>query len=91
MSGGRNPLTGEQQTAVWKLARTHGLMLLEQGSQKFDDALFAFAADVADLLAPTMEEIANSKVPALYWVDHAGQQQAMPLERLQRAEKQRAG
>lgn len=91
MSEGRTPLTEAQRQSVWKLARTHGLMLLDQGSQKFDEALFAFAADAADLLAPTLDEIARSRAPALFWVDHAGQQQAMSLERLQRVEKQRAG
>ena len=91
MSEGRKPLTGAQKDAVWKLARKCELMLLEQGSQKFDEALFAFASEVADLLAPTLAEIANSKVPALHWVDHAGQQQAMSLAHLQRVEKQRAG
>lgn len=91
MSAGQKPLTGAQKDAVWKLARTHGLMLLEQGSQKFDEALFAFASDVADLLAPTLAEIASSKVPALHWVDHAGVEQAISLAHLQRLEKQRAG
>lgn len=46
MTEGRKPLTGAQQDAAWKLARKHGLMLLEQGSQKFDEALFAFCADL---------------------------------------------
>lgn len=46
MSEGRKPLTGAQQDAAWKLARKHGLMLLEQGSQKFDEALFAFCAEL---------------------------------------------
>lgn len=59
MSEGRKPLTGAQQQAVWKMARAHGLMFLDQGSQKFDEALFVFAANAADLLSPAQEEIAD--------------------------------
>lgn len=48
MSAGRKPLTGAQQDSAWKLARTHGLMVLEQGTQAFDNALFAFCAALRD-------------------------------------------
>lgn len=46
MSAGRKPLSVAQQAAAWKLARTHQLMLLEQGTCAFDDALFEFCADL---------------------------------------------
>ena len=46
MNAGRKPLTGVEQEAAWKLARKHSLMLLEQGTQSFDEALFAFCADL---------------------------------------------
>lgn len=49
MSEGRKPLTGTQQDAAWKLAQKHGLLMLEQGTQTFDDALFAFCADLRAL------------------------------------------
>lgn len=46
MSEGRKPLALAQKDAAWKLARKHGLMLLEQGTKTFDEALFAFCADL---------------------------------------------
>ena len=46
MSRGCKPLTGAQQKVAWGLARKHGLMFIEQGTNAFDAALFAFCSDL---------------------------------------------
>ena len=46
MKAGRKPLTGAQQNVAWDLARKHGLLLIEQGTNAFDAALFAFCSDL---------------------------------------------
>jgi hypothetical protein len=46
VSGGSKPITGAEKDVAWKLAQKHSLLFLEQGTQTFDDALFAFCADM---------------------------------------------
>jgi hypothetical protein len=89
MSAGAKPLTGPQQEAVWKLAQKHQILLLEQGTQTFDEALFAFTAEAVLLLTPSAAELFKDGAPCLMWRDHAGEQQALSLEHLQRAELMR--
>ena len=83
MSAGARLLTDPQKEAVWELAQKHQLLLLEQGTQTFDEALFAFTAETALLLTPTTEELFKSGTPCLMWRDHAGEQQALSLAHLQ--------